>query len=140
MKISVATIAGLMLMFGAATSQAQQCLHGPNETPEQAARRTDAINAARAINTIQANHKGNGYFRHEDLPSSPWAVQMRQSPNPFAKRLSLLPGTEILPGWTLMFDVGFDNYWFKITDKTDPCGFALISNQAGIVFVAEPIR
>ena len=78
-------------------------------------------------------------FRHEDLASSPWAVQMRHS-NQFAKRLSLVPGTEILPGWTLTLDVGFDSYWFKITDKTDSCGFALISNQNGIIFVAEPIR
>jgi hypothetical protein len=31
-------------------------------------------------------------------------------------------------------------YWFMIKDKLDPCGFAYISNQAGLIFRAEPIR
>jgi hypothetical protein len=137
-RTPIITVAMLALAIG--TARAQECLHGPKESAEQAARRTDAVNAARTINNIQANHKGSGYFRHEDLVSSPFAVQLRQSPNGLSKRLSLTPGTDILPGWTLALDVGFDSYWFKITDKTDPCGFALISNQNGIIFVAEPIR
>ena len=133
-------IAVICVAAAIGTAHAQECLHGPNESAEQAARRTDAINAARTINNIQANHKGSGYFRHEDLVTSPWAVQMRQSGNEFAKRLSLVPRTDILPGWTLTLDVGFESYWFKITDKTDPCGFAYISNQNGIIFKVEPIR
>jgi hypothetical protein len=51
-----------------------------------------------------------------------------------------LPGTDILPGWTLMLDVGFNSYWFMIKDKTDPCGFAYVSNQTGLIYTAEPIR
>lgn len=122
------------------TSHAQECLHGARESPEQAGRRTDALSAARTINNIQANQKTGSYFRHEDLVSAPWAVQMRQSTSEFAKRISLLPGTDILPGWTLMLDVGFNSYWFMIKDKTDPCGFAYVSNQTGLIFHAEPIR
>ena len=130
----------VMIALSIGTAHAQECLHGPKESAEQAARRTDAVNAARTINNIQANHHGSGYFRHEDLVSAPFAVQLRQSQNGLNKRLLLTPGTDILPGWTLTLDVGFDSYWFKITDKTDPCGFALISNQNGLIFHAEPIR
>ena len=132
------TLIALALASGSA--HAQQCLHGANETPDQAARRVDALNAARTINNIQANQKTGSYFRHEDLVTAPWAVQMRQSESGLAKRISLLPGTDILPGWTLTLDVGFDSYWFMITDKTDPCGFAYISNRSGLIFRAEPLR
>lgn len=37
---------------------AQQCLHGQGETPDQAARRRDAVTATRMIHTIQANQPG----------------------------------------------------------------------------------
>lgn len=33
-----------------------------------------------------------------------------------------------------------DGYWFMIADLADPCGFAYISNQAGVIFSSEPIR
>lgn len=130
----------VVLAFAIGTAHAQQCMHGPNETTDQAARRVEALTAARTINNIQANQKTGSYFRHEDLVSAPWAVQIRQSTSEFARRLSLLPGTDIVPGWTLTLDVGFSSYWFMIKDKTDPCGFAYISNQSGLIFQAEPTR
>jgi hypothetical protein len=130
----------VVLVFATGTAHAQQCLHTANETPEQAGRRVEALMAARTINNIEANQKTGSYFRHEDLVTAPWAVQMRQSTNDLAKRLSLLPGTDILPGWTLTLDIGFSSYWFMIKDKTDPCGFAYISNQVGLIFQAEPTR
>jgi hypothetical protein len=54
--------------------------------------------------------------------------------------VSLDPGTDILPNWELKLDVNPAGYWFMIRDKADPCGFAFISNQAGVIFSAEPIR
>jgi hypothetical protein len=33
-----------------------------------------------------------------------------------------------------------DGYWFIIKDTTDPCQFALVSNQEGIIYTAHPIR
>lgn len=40
----------------------------------------------------------------------------------------------------MKLDVSDDSYWFMIKDKTDPCGFAYISNKAGVIYAAEPIR
>ena len=49
---------------------AQQCLHGPGEAPDQAARRREALTATRTINNIQANQPGSAnkvYLRQADL-------------------------------------------------------------------------
>ncbi len=125
----------------AAPSYAQQpCLHGPDETPQQQERRRQALGATRNVNNMQANQpaaRGSRYLRHEDLASSPFA--QKQTSAAF-KSLHLTPGDEILPGWELKLDVSDDSYWFMIKDKTDPCGFAYISNKAGVIYTAEPIR
>jgi hypothetical protein len=56
----------VVLTLGAGTASAQQCLHGPEETAEHAARRKDALGATRQINTIQVNQPGaaRGLFFH----------------------------------------------------------------------------
>jgi len=65
---------------------------------------------------------------------------MRESPNETVKRMSLNPGTDVLPNWQLTVDVTTQGYWFMIKDRMDPCGFAFVSNQAGFILQAEPIR
>jgi hypothetical protein len=125
---------------GAGGTRLQQCLHGADAAPEQKARRTQAVGAMRAVNNMQANQpasRANKYLRHEDLAGSPFA--QKQTGGPF-KSLNLTPGQEIVPGWELTLDVMEDGYWFMIKDKTDPCGFTLISNQTGLIYTAEPLR
>ncbi len=133
----------LCIWLAAGTAHAQQCLHGANESTDQAARRREALTAARTINNIQANQPGAAkgqFLRHEELSSSPFAVRMRESPNETVKRMSLNPGTDVLPNWQLTVDVTTQGYWFMIKDRMDPCGFAFVSNQAGFILQAEPIR
>ena len=129
--------------FGIGTAYAQECLHGPTETAEQATRRREALTATRNINNIQANQPGASqglYLRREELASSPYALEMRKSTSATVKRISLTPGTDILPNWELTLDVAREGYWFMIRDKIDPCGFRYVSNQVGVIFNAEPIR
>ena len=46
-----------------------------------------------------------------------------------------------VPAWVqLTLDVTTQGYWFMIKDKVDPCGFAYVSNQVGVILHAEPIR
>jgi hypothetical protein len=133
----------LYLSFAFGTAYAQECLHGPKESAEQATRRREALTATRNINNIQANQPGSSkalYLRYEDLAASPYASKMRESTNETVKRISLTPGTDVLPSWQLILDVTAQGYWFMIKDKTDPCGFAYVSNQMGLIFSAEPIR
>lgn len=133
----------LCLGFAVETGYAQECLHGPTEPPEQAARRFQALTATRNINNIQANQPGAAsgqYLHQQELATSPYASRMRESTNATVRRISLTPGTDILPDWELTLDVTQQGYWFMIKDKIDPCGFAFVSNQSGLIFHAEPIR
>lgn len=133
----------VLLSMSTGTGYAQQCLHGPNQTPDQAARRREALTATRTINNIQANRPAAAnrqYLRHVELAGAPYAARMRESTNETLRRISLNPEDDILPGWKLTLDVSDNGYWFMIKDTADPCGFAFISNQAGVIFSAEPIR
>ena len=141
-RYSVAFLS-LCIWLAAGTASAQQCLHGANESADQAARKREALIATRTINNIQVNQPGAAkgqFLRHEELPTSPFAVRMRESSNETVKRMSLNAGTDVLPNWQLTVDVTTRGYWFMIKDKIDPCGFAFVSNQAGLILEAEPIR
>ena len=137
------TLLSLCVWLVSATAHAQQCLHGSNESADQAARRREALTATRTINNIQANQPGAAqgqFLRYEQLAGSPFAVRMRESSNETVKRISLDPGTDVLPNWQMTVDVTTQGYWLMIKDKTDPCGFTYVSNQAGVILQAEPIR
>lgn len=143
MRTQLVAFLGLAMWLSASTAFAQQCLHGANETADEAARRREALTATRTINNIQVNQPGAAkgqFLRHEDLSSAPFAARMRESANETVKRMSLNPGTDVLPNWQLTVDVTSRGYWFMIRDKIDPCGFAYVSNQGGLIFQAEPIR
>ena len=119
----------------------QTCLHDANETPDQAARRREALGATRNVNNIQANQPGSlsrQYFTHDQLGSSPFL--QKNAANPQIAVMNLAPGAEILPGWKLTLDVTRDGYWFMIKDVSDPCGFTWISNQIGLIYKAEHLR
>lgn len=134
-RVTCLTVAVLAI---AVPTFAQQCLHGPAETPDQGSRRIEALTATRNVNNLEANQPGaqnRVYLRHVELASSPFAAKA-----PTVKRLNLTPGAELLPGWQLVLDVTQDGYWFMVKDKTDPCGFAYISNQEGLIYHAEPNR
>ena len=127
-----------------ALTQPQQCGVGANPTPDQLARRKDALRATRTVNNLEANQPGSArkeYLRQPELPTSPFAAQQSGPSAEFFKKLNFTPGEELLPGWELTLDVTAEGgYWFMIKDKTDPCGFAYVSNQNGVIFEAQPIR
>lgn len=133
----------VVLAMSASAAYAQQCLHGPTETPDQTARRREALTATRTINNIQHNQPGaaqRSFFPHAQLAESPTGKSMTASPNELSRRMSLSPNNDILPGWKLTLDVSENGYWFMIKDTTDGCGFAYISNHNGVIYTSEPIR
>jgi len=119
---------------------AQDCLHGANETAEEKARRLGALRAMREINTLQANRPEAREGKYLGQPEmAVWyadLVKQKGVPN----SLIFDPAGEVIPGWQLTLNKTENGYWFMIKDKADPCGFAYISNQAGIIYTAEPIR
>lgn len=133
-------LAAMTLVIAATTSAfAQECLHGPDASAEQKARKRDALTATRMVNNLQANRGEVPPLSHEQLLTSRYA-QGRGGQTEAFKKLNFTPGAEILPGWELTLNTTQDGYWFMIKDKTDPCGFAYISNQTGLIYNAEPIR
>lgn len=134
--VSLATIAA----SASPPPQQQSCLHDANESPEQAGRRRQAVQAARTVNNIEANQPGSPtgvYLKHEELATSPF---VQRDTTGQLKGMNFKPGEEVLPGWQLTLDVTNDGYWFMIKDKTDPCGFAYISNKAGLIYSAQHLR
>jgi hypothetical protein len=138
-KMLTAALIGLLLTPVAAFAQAP-CLHGSDETPDQAARRKQALQATRTVNNIQANQPGSAsrlFLKHEELSTSPF---VQNDSKGSLKSMNVTPGQELLPGWQLTLDVTPEGYWFMVKDKTDPCGFAFISNTAGLIYVAHHLR
>lgn len=138
---------------------AQTCLHDGGESPEQQARRKLAISAARAINTLQHRTRRveNGDFKVTWTPTSFETMkqlsvlpsdQLPQIGSP-AVPLSFASDSDLIPGWRLKLDVVTSTgpspsspggYWFMIRDTTDPCGFAIVSNNDGVIFTSSPLR
>ena len=124
-----------LVVFCASPSFAQQCLHGPTESPEQAARRRKALSATRLVNTLQSQ---SAWCRMSGgisgtRTSQPWSRICQPRSN--SHRL-----TRSWPGWRLTVDVSAKGYWFAITDTTDACGFRYVSTEDGLILSAEPIR
>ena len=119
---------------------AQECLHGPNSTDEQKARKREALTATRQINTLQANRAEarEAKFLNQTEMAIYYADLSRKTPP--RQPLIFDPASDVISGWQLTLDKTEKGYWFMIKDKTDPCGFAYVSNQQGVIFAAEPIR
>jgi hypothetical protein len=109
-----------LLALGAAPAQERACLHGPSETPAQAARRRAAVEFARLINTTETTAHGQAmtYYALSDLHTIP------APPEGFKAQLSS-DGT---------------SYTFSIKDTLDPCRFAFFSDQEGVIYTATPLR
>ena len=122
---------------------AQQCLHGSEEAADQQQRRRQALNAVRAVNTLQANQAGAAqkkYLRQEELATELAKIPFAGSRPEWIEQLKFARGEEVLPGWGLELDLTMDGYWLMVKDKNDPCGFAFISNESGLIYTAQPIR
>jgi hypothetical protein len=119
--------ATLSVIAIAATSSAQgggarlaTCLHGQNETSEQAARREKAIRVAHAINAAEVVVVGpqkQRYRRPEQLRNIPPLPQ----------------------GFELQFNTDGASYNFAIKDTLDACHFAIFSDQDKFVYTATPL-
>lgn len=115
-----------------------QCRHNANESQTEQERRRDALVAARIINTLQANQPGARAGRYLDIAG----LQAAAADKPLLVRIPLLfiPDAELLPGFALKLGITESGYWFMIKDKTDPCGFAYVSNEQGVIYRSEPIQ
>jgi hypothetical protein len=121
LSILAATIAAaaLVSLRQPAAAQGPLCLHGADETPDQRARRVQAVRFVRHVNTLQAQHaRAGGYQAAEGLAF-----------------------TETLPsGFALRQSSDGKTYAFSVIDATDPCRFGFFSNDGGVIHQGEVIR
>ena len=132
-----------ILVSSASAASAQQCVPGTAPSPEQTARRAEGVRIARTVNNLEANQPGardKKFLAQANLGTSPFASQATGPQADFLRQLDFTPGKEVMPSWTLTLDVTADGYWFMVRDKSDPCGFTLVSNQTGLIFTAQPLR
>jgi hypothetical protein len=126
MRRSFLVMSALVLLTGAhaASGQDRTCLHGPDETPGNRTRREKAVALAYDINAAQQvarrlrfRSDQGGYVPLEELRNVP--------ATPAGFRVQLLTD-----GAT---------YAFSVKDMTDPCLYAVFSDQAGDVYEATPV-
>ena len=116
---------GLLFVGPASFARTQQtetraCLHGPDETAGEKTRRGQALTYVRVINTAQTAFAGrNRRYAHFDE-----LQDVQQAP----------------PGFALQHAADSNGYLFSVKDTADPCGFALFSDQKGIIYQGAYIR
>jgi hypothetical protein len=102
--------------------QSPACLHGPNETAADAARRQNALRLVRAINTSQAR-----------------SLAIDRVYRTFQGLTDLgLPGRPM--GFATQLSVEGSTYAVVIKDTLDPCRYTLFSDQDGVIYVGSPLH
>jgi hypothetical protein len=124
--IGAAAFAAILGMAGpagtrVAVAQQPTCLHGDNETPEQLARRKQALGFTRHVNTLEAT----GAAANAGVYQPPARLGITQS----------LPS-----GFQLRLSTSGSSYAYSVIDTTDPCRFAYFSDENGVIFRGEAIR
>jgi hypothetical protein len=114
-----ALILSTLLIGGATSAYAQECLHTQIETAVDRTRREQAIQFARRVNAAEAmlpGPQGQRYRQPDELRNLP----------------------PVPPGFQLQFHTDGRTYTFSLKDIRDPCRFAIFSDQDGYVYAASP--
>jgi len=120
----VALVVGLLGLSALRPVVAQQqdqgaCLHGPGETDVQKDRRVAAVAHMRTITRAEFKGTGQGPFVPLDqiaglsTPPSGFTVQLVASPSEFL---------------------------LSVKDTRDPCHFSLFTDQAGLIYIGQPLQ
>ena len=112
------SVAGL-IGWGLTPTQADSCDPKAPPTEAQTARRHAAVNVARQINTAEA---------------AIWRSAQRYAP------LDGLAAVTVPEGFEAQVSTDGTTYTFSVKDKQDACGFAVFSDQNGLIYNASPLR
>ena len=111
----------LGVVLCSASGYAQECLHGPNETSEQKARSRAALQLVRQVNTLQFS---TGLKNAKKLlPLEERGLDLKSA-----------------PGFSPKFTTDGKNYSLVLKDTTDPCSFAFVTTDEGLIYKAQPLK
>jgi hypothetical protein len=99
-------------------TRGQTCLHGPDESARQRARVTAAMAFIRDVHEAQSR-----------------AYRERDTYVPLREAMSV---AEVPTGFLPRLTAGRWSYAIIMKDGFDPCGFALVSDQDGVIYEASP--
>jgi hypothetical protein len=135
-------LAFLAILASSGVAQAQQCLHGENETAAERNRIAQAIYAIRMINSAESNHKSTaGQFANlSELATSPVMTEFRDQNAGTFRGVWLDATREALPGFELRLLSDGMSYVVVIRDQTDPCRLTLVSDNDGVMYTAKPTQ
>jgi hypothetical protein len=125
-RIALATLCVLLAASSSSPQVPPRCLHGPDERPDQRARREQALTLAQQINRAE-----NG---------APTVAPRYGQPRTFRPldQLGTLPPTPA--GFSLQFTTDGTTYAFSIKDTRDPCRYAVFSDQTLTIYEATGRR
>jgi hypothetical protein len=114
----IVALTSLFVLGPTAHAQDRQCLHRADESAGDRSRRHTAVAFVAAVNAAQARHQ-----REAGAYASLGEIKPAgNAPLGFVPRLILNPF----------------GYAIKVVDTLDPCGFAVFSDERGVVFEAHP--
>ncbi len=125
----------------AQTVQPSRCLHGQNETPVQAQRRNEALDAADLINrVIDRRPRESAYPSWGELAKLPAVITLlgiAGTRGDLARKMEW-GKDQPLPGWRIHYVAAQDGYAFWLTDMRDPCQLTFASNDSALVIEGRP--
>jgi hypothetical protein len=124
--VKLAMAATVLVVVGAQTASAQQCLHGASERSAQQARREQALKMAHQINAAEMSVVPQ--TPGSRIPSAEQFLPLEQLPTP-------LPA---LSGFTVKFLTNGTGYMFSIRDTKDPCHYTIFSDQDRWIYETTP--
>ena len=131
----------LWIVPSAAQPLLSRCLHGQNESPVQAQRREEALDATDVINRVlERSPRAAAFPTWEALAKSAPVMSLRETigrRGELARKMAW--GTDQpLPGWRIHYVAAQDRYAFSLTDIRDACQFTFASNDTGVVIEGRP--
>jgi hypothetical protein len=113
----------------------EQCLHGGNESAEEASRREEARRAMQVIYYAVARSAVRPLPTWESLAGSPVVQELQNAGTPagaLARKLQW-GAAEPLPGWRIAYRVFGLEVRFELTDTRDPCRFSYSSSDPRVI-------
>jgi hypothetical protein len=113
------------------------CLHGADETPVEAGRRTEALAAMRMIEDVLSSFPGLRAQgpAWDELARSSGLERRRNMSGPVGDlaRKIRWGASEPLPGWGIAYVPGRGSVRYALTDLRDPCGFTYSSEDPDVI-------
>ena len=118
--LAAVALAGVLVNAQPTIAVQAACLHGPNEVPDQLARRQRALALTRLINSLQ--------------------VEAQTRMQAYQALDKLMVAAETPEGFTVHLVTDGESFAFSVKDTLDPCHYVVFSDQEQLIYVGQGLR